>query len=101
MSDNKPIGILIKNTHRHEKLSVIQPPNGGPIAGAVTIAMLYKAKAEPSFDLGNVSTRIACSTGARPPPPTPCSTRKKINIPRLGAMPHRNEVAVNSATFII
>jgi len=27
-------------THRHEKLSVIQPPSGGPMAGAVTIATL-------------------------------------------------------------
>ena len=30
----------MKKTQRHEKLSVIHPPSGGPIAGAVTIAML-------------------------------------------------------------
>ena len=35
-----PIGTLMKKTQRHEKLSVIQPPRGGPMAGAVTIAML-------------------------------------------------------------
>jgi hypothetical protein len=39
-SDRSPIGTLIKKTHRHEKLSVIHPPSGGPMAGAVTIAML-------------------------------------------------------------
>ena len=35
----------MKKTQRHEKLSVIQPPSGGPIAGAVTMATLYRAKA--------------------------------------------------------
>ena len=34
---------------------------------------------------GKVSTRIACSTGASPPPAMPCSTRKQISQLRLGA----------------
>ena len=38
--ETRPIGTLMKKTQRHEKLSVIQPPSGGPTAGAVTIAML-------------------------------------------------------------
>jgi hypothetical protein len=35
-----PIGMLIKKIQRQLQLSVIQPPSGGPIAGAVTMAML-------------------------------------------------------------
>ena len=47
---------------------------------------------------GKVSTSIACSEGAKPPPATPCSTRKKIKSPRFGAIPHKNELSVNRAT---
>jgi len=77
---------------------VIQPPSVGPMAGALTMAMLQTAKAEARFSAGNVSTRIACSTGASPPPPVPCSTRKKMSHPRLGARPQSRELAVKSAT---
>ena len=45
-----------------------------------------------------MSTRMACSTGARPPPPIPCRTRAMSMMPRLGAMPQKNEVMVKSAT---
>jgi len=34
-----PTGTLIKKIHRQEKLSVIQPPKVGPIAGATTTAI--------------------------------------------------------------
>src|SRR6185295_18785591 len=84
INEKIPMGMLIRNTHRHEKLSVIHPPSGGPTAGAVTIAMLYRAKAAGRFAAGKVSTRMACSTGASPPPPMPCNMRKKIRRPRLG-----------------
>src|SRR5216684_2362495 len=47
---------------------------------------------------GNVSTRMACSTGARPPPPTPCKTRKKMSKPSEGASPHSRELNVKRTT---
>ena len=56
------------------------------------------AKAAGRFSAGNVSTKIACSTGASPPPPMPCSTRKKINRPSDDASPHSRELTVKSAT---
>ena len=59
------------------------------------------ANAMPRFAGGKVSARIACSLGPRPPPPTPCSTRKKISAPSDGAIPHRNELTVNSATHVM
>src|SRR5262245_54131328 len=52
----------------------------------------------PRFSSGNVSFRIACSLGCKPPPPTPCKMRKKTSTPRLGARPQRNELTVNKAT---
>ena len=42
-----PTGRLIKKIQCQLKLSVIQPPSVGPIAGAATTAMPYKAKACP------------------------------------------------------
>lgn len=96
-----PTGTLMKNTQRQEKLSVMNPPSVGPMAGARTTAIPYVANAIPRFCGGNVSARIACSLGARPPPPIPCKTRQKISVPNDGATPHRNELVVNSATLIM
>ena len=97
----RPTGTLMKNTHRQEYVSVMKPPSVGPIAGASTTAIPYTAKAMPRFAGGKVSARMACSLGASPPPPSPCRTRKKISDARLGAMPQRNELMVNSATQIM
>jgi len=37
---HNPDGMLIKKIQRQLQLSVIHPPSGGPITGAVTMAML-------------------------------------------------------------
>ena len=79
----------------------MKPPSVGPMAGASTTAMPYTANAMPRLRGSKVSARIACSLGARPPPPRPCSTRKKMSSPRLGATPQRNELMVKSATQIM
>ena len=93
-----PTGILMKKIQRQLKLSVIQPPSVGPIAGASTTAMPYTANAMPRLRGSKVSARIACSLGCRPPPPAPCNTRQIINVARFGASPQRNELIVNNAT---
>src|SRR5215831_9309540 len=59
--------------------------------------MPYSAKASPRFSGGNVSARIACAIGCSPPPPRPCSTRNRRSNPRLGAIPHSNELNVKKA----
>ena len=51
------------------------------MAGATTTAMPYTAKAMPRFAGGNVSARMACSLGCKPPPPAPCRMRKKTSMP--------------------
>src|SRR5260370_34952014 len=93
-----PTGTLMKKIQRQEKLSVIQPPSHGPIVGATTTAIPYTAKAIPRFSRENVSFKIACSLGCKPPPPAPCRMRNSTSTPRLGAKPHRNELTVNNAT---
>ena len=59
------------------------------MAGATTTAMPYIANAMPRLAGGNVSARMACSLGCKPPPPVPCRMRKKISMARFGARPHR------------
>src|SRR5207244_5002135 len=46
-----------------------------------------QCKGRRSLGGGNVSTRIACDTGANPPPARPWSMRLESMIPRLGASP--------------
>src|SRR5208283_5329088 len=96
--ERMPTGMLIKKIQRQLKLSVIHPPRVGPIAGAVTTAIPYTAKAMPRLAGGKVSARIACSLGCNPPPPAPCRMRQMIRVARFGASPHRNELTVNRAT---
>jgi hypothetical protein len=52
----------------------------------------------PRFAGGKVSAIIDCSEGARPPPPMPWRMRARIRKVRFGAIPHRNDATVNSAT---
>jgi len=100
-SESSPTGRLMKKIQCQLKLSVIQPPRVGPIAGATTTAIPYSAKAWPRLLTGNVSARMACSLGASPPPPTPCRTRKKTSSGSDGAKPHKTEQAVNITTQVM
>src|SRR6185503_468927 len=77
------------------------PPKVGPIVGAMTVVMPNSANASPRFSGGNVSARIACAMGCNPPPPAPCSTRKRMIAPRLGAAPQRRELRVKIARQIM
>ena len=80
---------------------MIQPPRLGPRVGATTTETPYRAKAPARFAGEKVSVMIDCSLAARPPPPRPCNTRKKIGAGRLVAMPHSIDAAVNTATEIM
>src|SRR5579864_6101071 len=100
-NESSPTGKLMKKIQCQLKLSVIQPPRVGPIAGATTTAMPYKEKAMPRFSTEKVSARIACSDGCKPPPPTPCRTRATMSIGRLVAIPQKKEQTVNNMTQVM
>src|ERR1700722_17700708 len=91
----------MKKIQSHEKLSVIQKPKVGAIEGAHTAVIPYNKNAKPRFSGGNVSARIACTIGCRPPPPAPCKIRKKRRRPRLGAIPQSNELTVKIARQVM
>ena len=93
-----PTGTLMKKIQRQEKLSVIQPPNVGPMMGATTMPMPYTAIAMPCLVRGKLSTRMAWEMGCRPPPPAPWRIRKKISRGRFGAKPQRKELMVKMMT---
>ena len=56
----------------------------------------HMAMASPRWWSGKISQRIACDIGITGPPPSPWKTRMSTRISRLGAMPERNDEAVNS-----
>jgi hypothetical protein len=41
---------------------------------------------------------MACSLGCKPPPPAPCTMRKKKSMGRLVARAQKNELMVKMAT---
>ena len=71
------------------------------MAGASTTAMPYMAKPMPCLSGGKVSARMACSLGPKPPPPAPCSTRKKISMGSVVESPQNSELMVNSSTQLM
>jgi len=76
-------------------------PRGGPMAGAVRSPCCKERKLLRGFDAGNVSTRIACSTGPILPRRCLGALGKKISRPRLGAKPHMSELALTTPTQVM
>src|SRR5258705_5130424 len=70
------------------------------MAGAQMAVTPYNAKARPRFSGGKVSPRMACAIGCKPPPNAPCKTRNRRRSPRLGAIPHRRELAVEGTMHV-
>ena len=62
--------------------------------GASTATSPYSENARPRLEGSKESAMMACAMGCKPPPPMPWKTRKSSRKPRLGAMPHRNELMV-------
>src|ERR1035441_10426159 len=66
--------------------------------GATTMPRPQKPIAWPRFSGGKASNKIACESGCSPPPQAPCTIRKKIRKPSVGAKPHRKDAAVKPTT---
>ena len=97
----KPGTTLMKNTHRHEKLSVRMPPSVGPMLGPTTAPSAKSPCAAPSCFGGNVSRRIERAAVRIPPPKSPCTTRKPISSSADCASPQHIEATVNPRIAVV
>ena len=79
---------------------MIHPPRVGPMIGAKITAIATMEKPRARCDGSNVSSRIDCWFGCKPPPNMPCNKRNTTSCGRLVAMPHRNDKAVKVAMQI-
>src|SRR5258708_17645528 len=95
---NSPVGRLMKKIQGQENWSMIQPPSTGPKIGASSTVMAHNASANTRFSGGKERNRMACESGTMGPEHRPCIARHRTSISRLLAMPHSNEVSVNSST---
>ncbi len=76
------------------------PPVSGPSVGASIIGTATSAITRPIRLGPAASAMMICASGMIMPPPTPCSTRKRISSVTWVARPHRNDPAVNSPSEI-
>ena len=70
----------------------------GPMIGPRIVPMPNTAMACPWRSGGLICKRVACDSGMRPAPATPCKARKKTSSPRLVAAPHSAEASVKPMT---
>src|SRR6516162_7228826 len=66
--------------------------------GPQIVPMPNTAMARPWRSGGLICSSVACDSGTRPAPATPCSARKKTSSPRLAAAPHSAEATVKPTT---
>ena len=71
------------------------PPTVGPRIGAIMMPVPHTVNAMPRCSSGKISHMMACAIGITEPPPRPCRMRMATRNSRFGAMPDRNELAVN------
>ena len=76
---------------------MIQPPSRGPTTGATIVVMAQTDRAVPDFVFGKLEISSDCDNGIIGPATAPCSTRKQMSNPIVGASAHRKEAATNRA----
>ncbi len=89
-----PTGMLTKNTHGHENVSVSKPPRTGPTVGPMITPTEKIACAAACLSAGKLSRNIACDVEMRPPPPSPWITRQNTSSVSERDSPHISEAAV-------
>ena len=72
----------------------MKPPRVGPRIGATMIPMAKTAMAAPRRAGGKLSRRTAWAIGWSAPPPTPCTMRATMSMPRPVAAPQAADAAV-------
>ncbi len=85
------IGMLMKNTGRHEKLSTSQPPTKGPRAPAAAPKPDHAPTARARSSGWNDAEIMARLLGTRSAPAAPCRARAAISTWMVGASPHSSD----------
>ncbi len=93
-----PIGRLMKNTQRHESVSVRRPPSISPTAPPpAAIALQIPSALVRSRPSAKVVVTIESAAGETSAAPRPCAARPAISIPAEVARPFTSEAIVKSA----
>ena len=97
-STNTPNGRFTKKIQRQSKAVTSSPPRVGPAIVATPATAPHTPNAAPRRSGGNVFVMIVSVCGMSMAAPSPCTARKPISQPGLGASPHAAEAAVNTPT---
>ena len=94
-----PIGRLMKNTQRHESVSVSTPPSTRPTAPPpAAIALQMPSAFVRSAPSANVVVTIESAAGETSAAPRPCSARPPTSMPDDVATPLISEAPVKTTS---
>ena len=88
-------GTLMRNTQRHENVSISQPPTNGPIALATPARPDHAPIARPRSTSWNEEPMIARLPGTSSAPAAPCTAREIASAVASGATAHATLATVN------
>src|SRR4051794_36104711 len=91
-------GTLMAKTHRHDAVSMIQPPATGPTSAAMPTHAVHEPIAAPRSAGGDAATITARALGVSIAPNRPCSARPATSTPIVGATAQTNDIAPQPAT---
>ncbi len=100
-SDSTATGTLIRNSHRQLKVVGDIAAERRPNHRRHHHRHGVNRKRLAAFFRRKGIGQNACSVGAKPPPPSPCSTRNKTSTGKFGARPHMSELTPKSTTQVM
>src|SRR3954454_14877093 len=91
-------GTLMAKTHRHDAVSMTEPPATGPRSAAMPTHAVHEPIAAPRSAGGYAATITARALGVSIAPNRPCSARPATSTPIVGATAHTSDIAPKPAT---
>jgi hypothetical protein len=85
------IGTLSRKIQCHVKLSLIQPPMIGPMAGPSRVVIAQTPIAAPRLSGGKTRSMRVWDIGMTGAPQIPCPMRQATSMPRVTDIPHSSE----------
>ena len=91
-----PIGRFTKKIHRQSKAVTSKPPRVGPATVARPATAPQTPNAAPRRSGGKTMVTMASVCGISMAAPSPCTARKPMSAPALGANPHAADASVKT-----